>query len=72
MGQTVEITSANFSGQQVNVIFTPTGSNNEYGLGIKTIPFTFDSSTIGNNINVQGTYSINIVNTSCSHLLVIS
>ena len=72
MPQTVEITSTNFSGEQVNIIFTPNGSNNSYGLGIQTIPFTFDSSTIGDNINIYGKYSINAINTNCTHVLVIN
>lgn len=72
MSQTVEITSSNFSGEQVNIIFTPTNSEISYGLGIQTIPYTFDSSILGNNINVQGTYSINVINSNCTHILVIS
>jgi len=72
MSQTVEITSLNFSGQQANVIFTPYNSEISYGLGIKTIPFTFDSSIIGNNILVTGKYSINIINSNCNHVLVIN
>jgi hypothetical protein len=72
MSQTVEITSINFSGQQANVIFTPDNSDISYGLGIKTIPFTFDSSIIGDNILVIGKYSINILNSNCSYVLVIN
>jgi hypothetical protein len=72
MSQTVEITSLNFSGQQVSVVFTPYNSDISYGLGIKTIPFTFDSSIIGDNILVIGKYSINILNTNCSYILVIN
>ena len=62
MSQTVEITSNNFSGEQVNIIFTPQGSDISYGLGEQTIPYTFDSSILGSNINVLGSYSINIIN----------
>lgn len=72
MPQQVEISSINFSGQQVNVIFTPSNSSISYGLGTKTIPFIFDSSTLGNNIDVNGTYSISIENTNCTHNLVIN
>lgn len=72
MSQTVEITSANFSGEQVNIIFTPNGSDNSYGLGTQTLPFTFDSSIIGDNIDVYGKYSINVINTNCTHVLVIN
>jgi hypothetical protein len=72
MSQTVEISSVNFSGEQANIIFTPQGTNTEYGLGTQTIPYLFDSSILGNNINVQGTYSINIINSNCTHILVIS
>lgn len=72
MPQTVEITSVNFSGEQVNIIFTPNNSDISYGLGNQTIPFIFDSSILGNGINVQGTYSINVINSNCTHILVIS
>jgi hypothetical protein len=72
MSQTVEITSLNFSGQQANVIFTPYNSDISYGIGIKTIPFIFNSSTIGDNILVTGKYSINILNTNCTYVLVIN
>ncbi len=72
MPQQVEINSVNFSGQQVNVIFTPNNSEISYGLGTKTIPFIFDSSTIGTDINVSGKYSIVIENTNCTHVLVIN
>jgi len=72
MPQTVLINSINFSGEQVNIIFTPNNSDISYGLGNQTIPYTFDSSILGNNINVQGTYSINVLNTNCTHILVIS
>jgi len=72
MSQTVEISSINFSGEQANIIFTPQGTETSYGLGTQTLPFIFDSSTLGNNINVQGSYSINIINSNCTHILVIS
>jgi|688.fasta_scaffold160133_2 hypothetical protein len=72
MPQTVEISSINFSGEQVNIIFTPQGTETSYGLGLQTLPYIFDSSIIGNNINVQGSYSINIINSNCTHILVIS
>ena len=72
MASTVEITSNNFSGQQVTVVFTPINSEISYGLGVKTIPFLFDSSIISNNIDVIGSYSINIINTNCTHILVIT
>jgi hypothetical protein len=72
MSQTVEITSNNFSGEQVNIIFTPQDSDISYGLGTQTIPYTFDSSILGSNINVIGTYSINVINSNCNHILVIN
>jgi hypothetical protein len=72
MPQTVEISSINFSGEQANIIFTPNGSNVSYGLGIQYLPYIFDSSTIGEEIDALGTYSINIVNSNCTHILVIS
>jgi len=71
MGQSVVISSINFSGEQANVIFTPQNSYSSYGLGIKTIPFTFDTSSIDNNLSVNGTYSINIINSNCNYILVI-
>jgi hypothetical protein len=71
MASTVEITSNNFSGQQATVVFTPINSEISYGIGVKTIPFLFDSSTISSNIDVIGSYSINIINTNCTHILVI-
>ena len=72
MSQTVEITSNNFSGEQVNIIFTPQGSDISYGLGEQTIPYIFDSSILGSNINVLGIYSINVINSNCNHILVIN
>jgi hypothetical protein len=71
MGQSVVISSINFSGEQANVIFTPQNSSSSYGLGIKTIPFTFNTSIINDNLSVNGTYSINIINSNCNYILVI-
>jgi len=67
----VEIYSNNFSGQQVNIIFTPTNSAESYGLGTQTIPFLFDTSSINNNIDIYGKYSISPLNSNCSYILVI-
>jgi hypothetical protein len=72
MSQSVEISSVNFSGEQANIIFTPNGSDISYGLGIQTLPYIFDTNTIGGNISVYGKYSINILNTNCTHVLVIN
>ena len=71
MSQQVEISTINFSGQEANIIFTPTGSEVSYGLGKQTLPYIFNTSIIGKNINVSGKYSINIVNTNCSYMLLI-
>lgn len=72
MPQTVEISSTNFSGEQANIIFTPIGSDIVYGLGIQSLPYIFDSSILGDEVDAIGTYSINIVNSNCTHILVIS
>jgi len=72
MGQTIVISSNNFSGDQANIIFTPSNSSESYGLGIKTLPYTFDTSIIDNNLNATGTYSINLINSSCSYILVVN
>ena len=65
------IQSANYSGYEVNIVFTPTNSEASYGLGTQILPYIFDSSTIGNNIDVNGKYSINIIDTNCSYILVV-
>ena len=67
----VEINSINFSGQQVNVVYTPNNSSESYGLGIKTIPFIFDSTSISNQINIYGAYSLTPLNSNCNYILVI-
>jgi hypothetical protein len=72
MAQTVIISSNNFSGFQANIIFTPVNSSESYGLGIQTLPYTFNTSIIDNNLNATGTYSINLINSSCSYVLVIT
>lgn len=72
MGQTIVISSNNFSGEQANIIFTPSNSSESYGLGIQTIPFTFDTSTINSSLVATGTYSINIINSNCSYILVVN
>jgi hypothetical protein len=69
MGQTIIIESNNFSGDQVNIIFTPTNSSVSYGLGIQTLPYTFNTDIINSNLNVTGIYSIQILNTNCSYIL---
>ena len=60
MPQTVIISSVNFSGEQANIMFTPTGSNESFGLGTQLLPYTFDSSSI--NKDIYGTYSLSIIN----------
>jgi|LakMenE01Jun11ns_1017448.scaffolds.fasta_scaffold9821993_2 hypothetical protein len=72
MGQTIVISSNNFSGEQANIIFTPSNSSESYGLGIQTLPYTFDTSIIDNNLNATGTYSIKLINSSCSYILVVN
>lgn len=72
MGQTIVISSINFSGEQANIIFTPSNSLESYGLGIQTIPFTFDTSIINSSLVATGTYSINIINSNCSYILVVN
>ena len=67
----IQIQSVNYSGYEANIIFTPTNSETSYGLGTQILPYTFDSSTIGNNIDVNGKYSINIIDTNCSYILVV-
>lgn len=69
MSQTVIISSVNFSGEQANIMFTPTGSYESFGLGIQLLPYTFDSSHI--NKDVYGTYSLSIINSNCYYVLVI-
>lgn len=71
MANAVEIISNNFSGQQVNIIFTPSGSEDTHGLGIQTIPYLFNTSIINDTIDIYGTYVINPVNSNCSYILVI-
>jgi hypothetical protein len=65
------IQSVNYSGYEANIIFTPSGSEISYGLGTQIIPYIFDSSILGNNININGKYSINILDTNCSYILVV-
>ena len=67
----VEITSDNFSGQQANIIYTPNGSDLSFSLGVQTIPFIFNSFSVGENIDIYGTYSINILNANCTYILLI-
>jgi hypothetical protein len=54
----IQISSSNFSGQSVNVLFTPADLSNVYSLGSRQIPFTFTSTTISSTLQVYGTYSI--------------
>lgn len=69
MGQQIVIYSETFSGSQANIVFTPVNSNESYGLGIQSIPFTFDSSTINSTLDVYGKYSIDIINSNCTYIL---
>jgi hypothetical protein len=69
MSQTVIISSVNFSGEQANIMFTPTGSNESFGLGTQLLPYTFDSSLI--NKDIYGTYSISTITSNCNYILVI-
>ena len=66
----VQISSSNFSGQSVNVIFTPSDMSNVYGLGTRQIPFTFTSTTISSTLQVYGTYTI-VSSANCITFLVI-
>ena len=66
----VEISSNNFSGQSVNILFTPTDSNQIYGLGSHLIPYTFTSTTISNTLEVYGTYTL-VSSAHCITFLVI-
>ena len=67
----IKLESINYSGYEANIIFTPTNSETSYGLGTQIIPYIFDSSILGNNININGKYSINILDTNCSYILVV-
>ena len=71
MGQQVEISSINYSGSQANIIFTPTGSDKSYGLGIQNIPYIFNTNSVSELESVNGKYSIQIIDTNCSFVLVI-
>jgi hypothetical protein len=71
MANAVEISSINFSGQQANIIFTPNGSEISYGLGIQTLPYMFNTLSINDTIDIYGKYSIDLISSNCSYILVI-
>ena len=66
----IEISSNNFSGQSVNILFTPTDTTQVYPLGNQIIPYTFTSTTISNNLEVYGTYTL-VSSANCITFLVV-
>jgi len=69
MQQEITLSSVNFSGETVKIMFTPTDSERAYYLGEQTLPYVFSSNTISPNLNVYGDYFINVINRNCTYTI---
>lgn len=76
MSKSIIISSINYDGEQANILFKPDNSNDTINLGIDTLgvvtlPYTFDPSTLTPPREVFGTYTILVVGTDCPNLLTV-
>ena len=69
MSKSIIISSINYDGEQATVLFKPDNSNATVNLGIVTLPYTFEPSTLTPPREVFGTYTILLVGTDCPNLL---
>jgi hypothetical protein len=63
------IESANYSGQNVNILFNPSNTTLTLNLGTQTLPFEFSGSTLIPPVNVYGNYTILTLSGNCLFIL---
>ena len=66
MGKTIIISSNNFNGELVNILFKPDNQNIVINLGDVNIPYSFDTTGIIPPCDVYGTYTILVKSSECS------
>ena len=76
MSKSIIISSINYDGEQANILFKPDNSNDTINLGINTLgvvtlPYTFEPSTLTPPREVFGLYTILVVGTDCPSLLTV-
>lgn len=69
MSQTITISSINFSGEQVSIVFTPQGTSNVINLGVQVLPYVFNPSLLTPPRDVYGTYTILSLSGVCLNIL---
>jgi hypothetical protein len=69
MGNRITISSNNFNGELVNILFKPYNQDITINLGDVNIPYSFDTTGIIPPCEVYGTYTILVKDSECSFLL---
>lgn len=63
--ETIIIQSVNYSGETAAIVFTPNNSTTIYNIGAVTLPYTFNPTSINQNLTIFGTYSILVTGSDC-------
>jgi hypothetical protein len=69
MSKSIIISSINYDGEQATILFKPYNSNDTVNLGIKTLPYTFEPSTLTPPREVYGSYTILVTGSDCPNFL---
>lgn len=69
MNNTITISSNNFNGELVNILFKPDNQDITINLGDVNIPYSFNTEGIIPPCEVYGTYTILVKSTDCPYFM---
>ena len=69
MGERIIISSNNFNGELVNILFKPDNQDITINLGDVNIPYSFNSDGIVPPCDVYGTYTILVKSSECPYIM---
>jgi hypothetical protein len=69
MGKTITISSNNFNGELVNILFKPDNQDITINLGDVNIPYLFNTEGIIPPCDVYGTYTILVKSSDCPYFM---